>query len=54
VRILTRRIKRKIEDVLGEDCFGFKRGEGNRNAIDMMKKYQDEFWRQMKNCMHAV
>jgi len=36
-KILRRRIKRKIEDVLGEDQFGFRRGKGNRDAIGMMR-----------------
>ena len=35
--ILRRRIERKIEDVLGEDQFGFRRGEGTRDAIGMMR-----------------
>jgi hypothetical protein len=28
-RILRRRIERKVEDVLGEDQFGFRRGKRN-------------------------
>jgi hypothetical protein len=32
-----RRIKRKIEDVLGEDQFGFSRGKGTRDTIGMMR-----------------
>jgi hypothetical protein len=36
-KILRRRIERKIEDVLGEDQFGFRRGKGNRDAIGMMR-----------------
>ena len=35
--ILTRRFERKIEDVLGEDQFGFRRGKGTRDAIGMMR-----------------
>jgi len=31
-RILRRRIERKVEDVLGGDQFGFRRGKGNRDA----------------------
>jgi hypothetical protein len=31
------RIERKIEDVLGEDQFGFTRGKGTRDAIGMMR-----------------
>ena len=36
-KILRRRIKKKIEDVLEEDQFGFKRGKGTRNAIGMLR-----------------
>ena len=35
--ILRRRIERKIEDVLGEDQFGFRRVKGTRDAIGMMR-----------------
>jgi hypothetical protein len=37
VRILRRRIERKTEDLLGEDQFGFRRGEGTRDAIGMLR-----------------
>jgi len=36
-KILRRRIERKIEAVLGEDQFGFRRGKGTRHAIGMMR-----------------
>jgi hypothetical protein len=36
-RILRRRIERKIEDALGEDQFGFRRGKGSRDAIGMLR-----------------
>jgi len=36
-KILRRRIERKIEAVLGEDQFGFRRGKGTRDAIRMMR-----------------
>ena len=36
-KILRRRIERKIEDVLGEDQFGFRTGKGTRDAIGMMR-----------------
>ena len=36
-KILRRRIQRKIEDVLGEDQFAFRRGKGTRDAIGMMR-----------------
>ena len=35
-KILRRRIEKKIEDVLGEDQFGFRRGKGTRDAIGMI------------------
>jgi len=36
-KILRRRIEKKIEDVLGEDQFGFRRGKGTRDAIGMLR-----------------
>jgi hypothetical protein len=36
-KILRRRIEKKIENVLGEDQFGFRREKGTRNAIGMLK-----------------
>ena len=36
-KLLRRRIEKKIEDVLGEDQFGFRRGKGTRDAIGMMR-----------------
>ena len=36
-KILRRKIERKIEDVLGEDQFGLRRGKGTRDAIGMMR-----------------
>jgi hypothetical protein len=37
LRILRRRMKRKIGDVLREDQFGFRRGKGTREAIVMLR-----------------
>jgi hypothetical protein len=37
VRIFRRGIERKIEDVLGGDKFGFRRGKGTRDAIGMLR-----------------
>jgi hypothetical protein len=34
--ILRRRIKRKIEDVVGKDKFGFRRGKETRDVIGML------------------
>ena len=36
-KILRRRIEKKIEDVLGADQFGFRRGKGTRDAIGMLR-----------------
>jgi len=36
-KILRRRVERKIESVLGEEQFEFRRGKGTRNAIGMMR-----------------
>ena len=36
-KILRRRIESKIEDVLGEGQFGFRRGEGTRDVIGMVR-----------------
>jgi len=36
-KILKRRIEKKIEDVLGEDQFGFRRGKGSRDAVGMLR-----------------
>ena len=37
LNLLRRRIERKIEAVLGEDQFGFRRGKGTRDAFGMMR-----------------
>jgi hypothetical protein len=34
---ILRRIEKKIEDILGEDPFGFRRGKGTRDAIEMLR-----------------
>ncbi|PNF37368.1 hypothetical protein B7P43_G17444 [Cryptotermes secundus] len=36
-KILKRRAERKIEDILGENQFGFRRGKGTRDAIGMTR-----------------
>ena len=36
-KILRRSIERKIEDILGEDKFRFRRGKGTKDAIGMMR-----------------
>jgi hypothetical protein len=35
--ILRRRIEKKIEGILGEDQFGFRKGKGPRDAIGMLR-----------------
>jgi len=36
-KILRRRIEKKIEDVLGEEQFGFRRGKGTRDTVGMLR-----------------
>jgi len=36
-KILRIRLEKKIEDVRGEDQFGFRRGKGTRDAIGMLR-----------------
>jgi hypothetical protein len=36
-RVIRRRSEKKIEDVLGEDQFGFRKGKGTRDAIGMLR-----------------
>jgi len=36
-KILRRRVEKKIEDVLGEDQCGFRRGKGTRDAVGMLR-----------------
>jgi hypothetical protein len=36
-KIIRRIIERKIEGILGEDQFGFRRGKGTMDAIGMMR-----------------
>jgi hypothetical protein len=36
-KILRKRMEKKIEDVLGEEQFGFRRGKGTRDATGMLR-----------------
>ena len=36
VAMILRRVERKIENFLGEDKFGFRRGKGARDALGML------------------
>jgi hypothetical protein len=42
--VLRRKFEMIIKDVLGEDQFRFRRGQGTEDAIGMLRKYQNEFW----------
>jgi hypothetical protein len=35
--VIRRRSEKKIEDVLGEDLFGFRKGKGTRDATGMLR-----------------
>jgi len=41
-KILRGRIEKKIEGVLGEEQFGFRRGKGTRDAIGMMRTIAEQ------------
>ena len=43
-QILRRRFEKKIEEVLGEDQFGFRRGKGTRDAIGMLRILSERPW----------
>ena len=36
-KLLRRRVEKKIEDVLGEDQFGLRKGKGTKDAFGMMR-----------------
>jgi hypothetical protein len=35
-------LKRKIEDIRGEDQCGFRRGKGTRDAVEMLRNNQNK------------
>jgi len=37
-------IKKKIEDVLGEDHFGFRSEKGTRDAVGMLRIISERTW----------
>jgi len=43
-RILRRMIKKKIEGVLGEDHFGFRREKGTGDAVGMLMIISEHTW----------
>ena len=45
--------ERKIEDVLGEDQFGFRREKGTTDAVGMLRIISKEHWALMRNCVLA-
>jgi hypothetical protein len=42
--VLRRRIEKKIEDVVGEDQFGFTTGKGTRDADGMLRMMSQQTW----------
>ena len=52
-KMFRRRIERKIEDVLGEDQFGFRRGKGTRDAIGMLRIMPERNLEIDGNCVFA-
>jgi hypothetical protein len=50
---ILRRTARKVEDVLGEDQLGFRRGTGTGDAIGMLRIISERAWTYMRNCMRA-
>jgi len=42
--MLRRKFEMKINDVLGENQFVFRRGQVTKDAIWMLRKYQKEVW----------
>jgi hypothetical protein len=40
--VIRRRSEKKIEDVLGEDQFGFRKGKGTRDAIGILKLISEQ------------
>jgi hypothetical protein len=53
VRILRKSTERKIEDVFGEDLFGFRRGKGTSDAVGMLKIILKQLWTWLGNCVLA-
>jgi len=37
-------IKKKLEDILGEDHFGFRRGKGTKDAVGMLRIISEQTW----------
>jgi hypothetical protein len=52
-KILRRRIERKIEVVLGEDLFGFRRGKGISDATGMLRISERNFERDAEVCVRV-
>jgi hypothetical protein len=43
-KVLRRRIEKKMEDVFGEDQFGFRRKKGTRDAVEMLRIISERTW----------
>jgi hypothetical protein len=51
--MLRRKFEMKFKDVLGEDQFGFRRGQRSKYTIGMLRNYQNEVWTEKRNCVRA-
>jgi hypothetical protein len=51
--ILRGKTERKIEDVLGEDQFGFRREKGTKDAVGMLRIISKQHWALMRNSVLA-
>lgn len=59
-RIQNRSLGQKMEDVLGEDLFAFKKGKGSRfrrkgyMPFDSCETYQEEYWMVYKEDLVSI
>jgi len=47
--MLRRKFEMKIKDLLGENQFVFRRGQGAKDTIGMLMKYRKEVWTEKGN-----
>ena len=52
-KMLRRKFEMKINGVLGGNPFGFRRGQGSKDAIGMLRKYRNEVWTEKMNRVRA-
>jgi hypothetical protein len=45
VRILSTRIEKKIEGILGENQFGFRKGKGTRDEFGVLRIILERTWK---------